>query len=120
MEIILVLVALGLIAYWVYSTSQKRKEESTAAEATQVQTPAPYKVETPVLATPVVEESVKIIVQEPLVVAEATPATVAPAKKPRAKKAPAAKTAAKPKAAPKAAAATAKPKAKKPTIKIAK
>jgi len=116
MEVILVLVALGLAAYWVYSTSQKRKEESKAVEASEVR--APYKVESPVLATPVVEEPVKIIVQEPLVVAEATPATVevTPVKKPRAKKAPAAKTAAK----PKAAAATAKPKAKKPTIKIAK
>lgn len=84
-------------------------------EAAPANITAPYKVPEPAATTPIPLVPVKIIVQEPLVVAEVIPAVVE-AKKPRARKAPASTTAAK----PKAAAATAKPKAKKPTIKIAK
>ena len=47
MEIILVVVVLGLVAYWAYSVNQKRKQAEAEAKVTEV----PYKVESPVLAT---------------------------------------------------------------------
>ena len=73
MEIILVVVVLGLVAYWAYSVNKKRKQaESTVTEV-------PYKVESPVLATPVVAEPVKV--EEVAPVVEAAPAKAkAPAK----------------------------------------
>ena len=102
MEIILLAIVLGLVVYWIYGVNQKRKQaESVVAEA-------PYKVESPVLATPVVEEPAKVDV-----IPAGTEASVsAPVKatKPKA----AARTA-KPKAPAKAATkakAPAKPKAK--------
>jgi hypothetical protein len=96
MEVILVIIVFGVVAYWAFTANQKRKVESTVEEV-------PYKVESPVLATPVATEPVKIIVQDPVVpVVEASPE---PAKAP---------------AKPKAAARTAKPKAPAKTAAKAK
>jgi hypothetical protein len=87
MEVILVIIVFGVVAYWAFTANQKRKVESTVEEV-------PYKVESPVLATPVVEEPVKVEVSAPVV--EAAPVVdTAPAKATK----------------PKAAARTAKPKA---------
>lgn len=65
MEIILVVVVLGLVAYWAYSVNQKRKQDAVVEDA-------PYKVESPV-ATPVVSEPVRVEAVAPVV--EVAPVT---------------------------------------------